>query len=80
MVKSIRKHYVTLSVNQAKLELAASATAPVEALAELALDGLEAIRLKVACNPRTPAALLSCMVNDKSAAVRSACQAKLAHS
>lgn len=78
MVKSARKHYITVSVMQAKLELAASPTAPLGALAELAQDGSDLIRLKVASNPRTPKTLLACMTKDKSAAVRSACQYKLA--
>lgn len=77
MVKSVRKHYITHSVNQGKLDLAASATAPVAALCELALDGSEYVRLTVASNPHTPKALLACMLKDRSETVRTFCQNKL---
>lgn len=78
MFRPQRPLYVTDSVDRVKQELAQSRTTPIDALIELASDGSEAVRLKVAENPRTPRALVATMVNDKCALVRAAAVTKRA--
>lgn len=77
MVRSIRQHYITQSVLEAKLEIASAKRMPVNALLELSLDDCDAVRLAVASNPGTPLALLACMSNDRAQAVRAACAKRL---
>lgn len=65
MFRPLRPLYVTESVNRVKCELAGSKSVPIEVLIELAFDESEAVRRKVADNPRTPIDLLICMTPDK---------------